>query len=326
MPTACSATTTALEPPPTARAGLVARVPTLGAGLGKRLGAWLTDLEYRLRVSWPFTYGRGARRVFYPGCSLTAADPELVMRTYAWLRARDPDVELWSDCCGMPLEKFASPQAAARGRDRTRRQLREAGTEEIITACGNCAVQFDALAVPGLQITSLYGLLAEQDWGPRPLATPAVVHHPCSARVDKGQQKHFNALADRLQLTVVNADSSKHPLPCCLVRTPKAMAKRGALASTRLVTYCAHCTVSFQSDIPTRHVLQETFGAPEDRWVRRGKFSRFLQYRRFARMAVARLLSPTAHPALAPPRPQLPAIDNSADCGACVTAMPRETP
>ncbi len=298
MPTSCSATNTALDPRPVARAGIVARVRAAGVGLGKRLGAWLTDLEYRLRVSWPFTHGRGARRVFYPGCSLTAADPELVMRTYRWLRERDPEVELWSDCCGMPLEKFASPAAAEHGRALTRRKLRDAGTEEIITACGNCAVQFGALAVPGVRVTSLYGLLAEHDWGPRSLATPAVVHHPCSARIDKGQQQHFNALANRLELTVANADSSKHPLPCCLVRTPKAMAKRGALASTRLVTYCAHCTVAFQPDISTRHILQEVFGAPEDRWVRRGKFARFLQYRRFARLAVTGQLPPTTQPAL----------------------------
>ncbi len=59
MPISCSATTTALDPRPVARSGIVARVRAAGVGLGKRLGAWLTDLEYRLRVSWPFTHGRG---------------------------------------------------------------------------------------------------------------------------------------------------------------------------------------------------------------------------------------------------------------------------
>lgn len=257
------------------------------ARLSSWLGARVTDLEYRMRVARPFTHGRGARRVFYPGCSLTAADPELVLRAYEWLRARDPDVALWSDCCGMPLEKFSTPDAAARGRARTRAQLRDAGTEEIITACGNCTVQFRALDVPGLRLTSLYGLLADEDWGPRPDRGPTVVHHPCAARIDKEQQVHFRRLANRLHLNVVNAEETKHPLACCLVKTPGAMEKRKALAGSTLVTYCAHCTVSFQRDVPTRHVLQEAFGAPGDRWTPRGKVERFVQYRRFARLADA---------------------------------------
>ncbi|MBI2390852.1 MAG: TVP38/TMEM64 family protein [Deltaproteobacteria bacterium] len=251
----------------------------------KWAGGLLTDLEYRLRVSRPFTHGSGAPRVFYPGCSLTAADPALVMRAYKWLRARDPTVVLWSDCCGMPLEKFSSPRAAERGRDRTRRLLRESGTTEIITACGNCTVQFQRLGVDGLRLTSLYGLLAEEDWGPRPSVAPTVVHHPCSARTDKSQQTHFRRLADRLHLDVVNAGDAKHQLSCCLIESPAAKAKRAALADKQLITYCAHCTMGFQKDIPTRHVLQEIFGAPDERWAPQGKVARFGRYRSFARMA-----------------------------------------
>lgn len=248
----------------------------------------LIDLEYWLRIAKPFTHGEGAPRVFYPGCSLTAADPALVMRAYEWLRARDPNIELWSDCCGMPVEKFSSPEAAERSRERTRRQLRDAGTREIITACGNCTVQFNSLNVPDLRVTSLYGLLAEEDWGPRPESAPVVVHHPCSARIDKTQQTHFRSLAGRLNLRVINADEKKHPLACCLVKTPAAMEKRKALAEQPLITYCAHCTMGFQQDIPTRHVLQEVFGRPEDQWKPQGKVARFGQYRRFAREAAKR--------------------------------------
>jgi Fe-S oxidoreductase len=257
------------------------------AGLRAWLAAWLIDVEFRLRTWAPFTHGGGACRVFYPGCSLAAADPALVMRTYEWLRARDPELALWSDCCGMPLEKFSSPGAAARGRERTRRKVEETGTTEIITACGNCTAQFEKLEIPGLRLTSVYGLLAQEDWGPRPEGMPSVVHHPCSARVDKEQQQHFGALAKRLRLNVLNAEETRHPLACCLVKTPGAMAKRQALAGTQLVTYCAHCTMAFQPDIPTRHILQEAFGLPGERWRARGKVSRFAQYRRLARLAKA---------------------------------------
>jgi hypothetical protein len=248
------------------------------------LNAWVTDLEYRARIASPFTFGTGSRRVFFPGCSLTAADPELVLRSFEWLKARDPTITLWSDCCGMPLEKFSTPAAAARGRERTRRVLAESGTTEIITACGNCTVQFKKLGGDAPRVTSLYALLAEDEWGPRARALPAVVHHPCSARIDKQQQVHFKALANKLGLQVANLDDPKHPLPCCLTTGPGAQAKRDALKDQRVVTYCAHCTVSFQRDVPTRHVLQEAFDS-ETRWRPRGKVGRFLQYFRFRRLA-----------------------------------------
>lgn len=248
------------------------------------LNARITWLEYRLRVARPFTVGRGARRVFYPGCSLPAADPALVMKSFEWLKARDPDVELWSDCCGMPLDKFSTPEASARGHRETKQKLLDAGTTELITACGNCTVQFKKLKVEGLRITSLYALLAEGEWGPRAPALAATVHHPCSARIDKSQQVHFKALADRLGLTLKNADDPKHPLPCCLTKGESADARRKALARESLITYCGHCTVSFQKDLPTRHVLQEVFDSKE-RWRPRGKLGRFLQYFRLARLA-----------------------------------------
>lgn len=273
--------------PPSSPAPRRSRRPSapLGARLRKWLGAAATDLEYRLRVARPFTHGAGSARVFYPGCSLTAADPELVLRAYEWLRARDPSVTLWSDCCGMPLEKFSTKEAAERGRERTRAKLREGGTTEIITACGNCTVQFESLEVPGLKLTSLYGLLAEEDHGVPADDTPTVVHHPCSARIDKTQQQSFRKLANRLHLNVVNLDEAKHPLACCLVKTPGAMAKRKALEGGKLVTYCAHCTMGFQEDVPTRHVLQEIFGKPEERWSHKGKVERFREYKRFAALA-----------------------------------------
>jgi hypothetical protein len=258
---------------------------TLLRALLRTLNAWLTDLEYRLRTRWPFALGTGARRVFFPGCALTAADPALTLKTYQWLKERDPTVELWSDCCGMPLEKFSSPEAATRGRDRIRRLLESTKTTELITACGNCTVQFKGLQVPGLRITSLYRLLAAEDWGPRAPAQPTVLHHPCSARIDRTQQEDFGALASRLGLPLSNGTSKTHPLTCCLVRTKAAQKRREALAGQRLITYCAHCTVSFQDSVPSRHVLQEAFGTAEERWAPRGKLGRLLQYFRFARLA-----------------------------------------
>jgi hypothetical protein len=253
--------------------------------LKRRIAAWITDLEYRLRASWPFALGSGARRVFFPGCALPAADPKLTLKTYEWLKARDPSVELWSDCCGQPLEKFSTEAAAARGRERMRRLLTATRTTEIITACGNCAVQFNGLDIPGLRVTSVYRLLAEEDWGSRASAPPSVVHHPCSARIDKAQQEDFHVLARRLSLKLSNAEDKVHPLPCCLVKSPSALARRAALSQQPVITYCAHCTVTFQADLSTRHVLQEVFGSAGQRWRARGKLGRFLQYFRFARLA-----------------------------------------
>ncbi len=245
---------------------------------GARVRAWWTRLEHRLRTSESFTVRQAAPRVFFPGCSLSGVDPGLVVRVLERLRESDPRVGLWSECCGRPLEQFDAGDGG-RGEQRLAARFRDAGVQEVITACGNCAVTLERLEkyAPGLRVTSLYQVLADTQSPRLSQAVRMTVHHPCPARTHPAQREAFFALADQIGLTVVNRGQRGHALPCCLKRGPAARRRRQLMAHQQVVTYCAHCATSFQRDVPTRHVLQ-IFFEDEEHWFEDGKLARFENY------------------------------------------------
>ncbi|MBU0552852.1 hypothetical protein KKF91_17460 [Myxococcota bacterium] len=254
----------------------------MAASAGGRAWAWL---EYQLRRAWPFGLRTPQqRRYFYPGCALTSAAPELTVQVWRHLKAQDPDIGLWLDCCAYPLRmqrpKDPTPEAL-RAEAVIGRRVARAGVEEIITACGNCAHQFERLGVP---TRSLYDLLAQdQAWaGALAGEAPVIVHHPCPARVDLEQAAAFESLAALAALP--RAPQKKHPLSCCLNKDATAQRRRAALKDQPLVTYCGHCTRSFQRDIPTRHILQLLF-KEDRRLIPAGRGRWFLNYLRARLMA-----------------------------------------
>ncbi len=252
--------------------------------------AWWTRFEHWLRTSDSFTVRQAARRVFFPGCSLSGADPELVARVVEHLRQQDSSVGLWSECCGSPLAQLGGVKETRPHQQSLAERLRNAGVREVITACGNCAVSLEQMRsdVPGLQVRSLYEVLAKDP--PTDLATadPLAVHHPCPARTRPAQRQAFFALADRVGITLSNRERAGHALPCCLKRGPAAQKRRLAMAHQEVVTYCAHCTMSFQRDVPTRHILQLVFGT-DSRWHKKGKLALFESYLALKSAAATRL-------------------------------------
>lgn len=243
---------------------------------------WFKRTEIKLKNASLFSFRQAARRVFYPGCSLPGADPEFCYRVYGELRKRDPELGLWFDCCAMPLRMMRARQQAEREEEDLLRKMVVAGVEEVITACGNCYQQFAAFGEGSIKPVLLYDLLEAGELSAE--EGDPFIHHPCFARQNPALQTGALALADGLGIRLKNRDSSEHPLACCLHRNAKAMQRRESLHGERLLTYCAHCVVSFQDDIPTRHLLQELYGS-DHVWRPQGKIALFANYRRFCRLA-----------------------------------------
>ncbi len=242
---------------------------------------WLRRKELRLKNSSFFTLHLPARRVFYPGCSLPAADPDFCLKVYRELQKNDPQLGLWFDCCAMPLRLSRDRTAAVREETTLLNGLLAAGVEEVITACGNCYQQFSEFAEGRIRVRMLYDLLEAErlpDTG-----SARVIHHPCFARKDPALQRGAARLIGDLGLRVRKVTDREHPLACCLHHNESAVKRRRALRGEELLTYCAHCVVTFQEDIPTRHLLQEVYGSRAV-WRSFGKYGRFANYRRFCRL------------------------------------------
>ena len=219
--------------------------------------------EHLLRTSKQFTLQTNAKRVFFPGCSLTTGSPELVKEIYEYLRNQDPDIGLQLDCCGMPLTKYVGKNAGRKTHERIAQGAQKSGVTEMITACGNCFVELKSAMekCTNVKITSLYDTLADTPPVSESLDS-VLVHHPCPARTDKAFRDSFERLAGKADIGIdTQSIQRRHALSCCLHKTPAAGKLRTEIAGSgkKVVTYCAHCVKEFRSDLPVFHVLQHLF-------------------------------------------------------------------
>lgn len=267
----------------------------------RTLKSLLFLLEFKLKNTDFFSTHKPAVMVFFPGCSLAGADPTLTKKTYDLLKESDPAMGIWFDCCGKPLDKFGHPDDARRAEEQLYQNLHRAGVKEVITACGNCHGQLAYLEVSGIKVNSLYKHIADQkvvspqntvlkeiqtddsDCKEVALLYPKewIIHHPCSSRENHSLEGDFFKFALKLKLPLVKQD--QHPLSCCLSRSEGAKKKRERMVGKEVLTYCGHCTTSFQSDFPVRHVLQVLFGS-DCVWRPKDKVSQFAAYRKMKKM------------------------------------------
>ncbi len=243
--------------------------------------SWLKRGELRLKNSRFFTSRTQNKKVFYPGCSLPGADPEFCLRVYEKLKEHEPDLGVWFDCCSKPLRMKRLHQSAERHEQTLLQQMREAGVEEVITACGNCFEQFQSFAASDLKITMVYDVLYGLDLAEG--SAGWTIHHPCFSRKEQQLQESVFRLTDRQGFTLENREQSDHPLACCLHKNQNALKRRVQLKQQKLLTYCAHCVMSFQEDIFSRHLLQELMGSNSN-WKSPGKVGLFANYRRFCKL------------------------------------------
>lgn len=200
-----------------------------------------------------------AQRIFFPGCSLTSSFPELVNLVHEELQKINPKTALWLDCCGAPLRMFVSVEAAHKYKRAYSKNLAKSGVKEIVTACGNCFLEFNEYVkeIPDLRVIPVYDELEGTALAIEN-REELLVHHPCPARKNAVFRSSFEVFAEKLGLPNGRGETDGG-LPCCLVHTPPALKRREKLKGKRLLTYCAHCTGVFQSDIPSTHILEYRF-------------------------------------------------------------------
>lgn len=245
------------------------------------MNSWFRRGNLKLKNSRFFSSRTAAKRVFYPGCSLPGADPDFCLQVYEKLKEQDPDLGLWFDCCAKPLRLKKDHLAAGKAERALLQSLLDAGVEEVITACGNCFEQFSSFAEESLKITMVYDALQGLELSKG--SAGWTIHHPCFSRVQPQMQESVFRLADQHGFTLKNRDQQDHSLACCLHKTKKTVQRRAELKQEKLLTYCAHCVMSFQQDIPARHLLQELLGSTAH-WRAPGKVGLFANYRRFCKL------------------------------------------
>lgn len=232
--------------------------------LFKPLASYKHKLDVKFRMSRFFSFRFKQKRLFFPGCSLSSASPELITQTFQNLRIQDPNIGLWLSCCGMPIKKFVNKQDFEVTKQKLEREIKENDIEEVITSCGNCFKTFLEIRsdIPNLKVSSVYNYLTKSNVSLKSHNTEYIVHHPCSARSNQDFQDSFKKCVEEFDLQIKNT-RKKHPLLCCLVNNDSQANRISQIKDQNVITYCGHCTKQFQDKVSTKHILQVLFQKEE---------------------------------------------------------------
>jgi len=229
---------------------------------------------------------KDVKRVFLPGCSLSAYSPDLVMKTYGYLKEKLPDTAIMLQCCGQPTKSIGEEEEFKNKYKLLEDMLRESGAEEIITACQNCYKLISENS-PEYKVKSLWTVI--KDLGIPETAKNVgkdsdlvfSIHDACPTRYNTEIQDAIRYIVNEMGYKIEESEYSREKTICCGMGGMVLPANKeifdivsGNAARNfkvdHIITYCASCREAMvRSGKKSVHILDLVFGG---RWSRNSKF------------------------------------------------------
>lgn len=210
------------------------------------------------------------KRVFFPGCSLSAYSPDLVLKAYKYLLQVMPGTGIILNCCGKPGKDIGDNNRFHTIFNKTIKEFSRLGITEIVVACINCHKIFRENS--DIKLKSIYEVIAEKDskiTNPHN-NTEITIHDSCPARYSPKIRKAVRAIALNKGFKINEMKLNNEFTQCCGAggcspmgnrtlsdRHTKTRAKQ---VKGKLISYCAHCREKFSSYTPSLHILDLYFG------------------------------------------------------------------
>jgi NADPH-dependent glutamate synthase beta subunit-like oxidoreductase len=219
-----------------------------------------------------------SRYLFFPGCQLTASNPDYVEKVYSWLLQQpefdgNAGVGLALRCCGAPARWAGRQDLFEESRKEFLKEYDRLGKPEVILACSSCYQVFKE-SFPDISIRSLWTLLDGSDLvkeaSGKTKSTRVSIHDPCTTRYETAIQDSVRNITSELGNTVEELPLSREKTECCsygghmwLANRPlseKVIDRRIAESDNAFVTYCVMCRDFFsRHGKQTYHILDLLF-------------------------------------------------------------------
>ncbi|WP_320171266.1 pyridine nucleotide-disulfide oxidoreductase/dicluster-binding protein [Maridesulfovibrio sp.] len=194
-----------------------------------------------------------SNRIFFPGCQLTASDPEAVKRAYEYIRANvDGETGLMLRCCGAPADWGGEKEMFGSKSESLSEEWEKLGRPGIIAACPSC-LETLAKALPQAEIESLWSVLAEKtdSFSQVEQSLKLSLQDPCTARNNQVLMNDVRLLLSSLDITFNEPELSGTSTECCgfgglLASANPSLSetvarRRGEKLTDDGITYCAMC-------------------------------------------------------------------------------------
>lgn len=201
-------------------------------------------------------------RIFFPGCSLSSYSPDIVKKTYEYLKEKLPGIGIALKCCGNPTYSMGQTDKFNNLYQSVQSEFEESGVEEVIVACQNCYKVIKENS-PNIKITSLWDVISKcgvpeskKDYF-QSVDKVFSIHDPCPTRNESHIHDSIRDITDQLGINIVEMKFIREKTLCCgsgamIGVTNKKLAsqqreKRASQSdSDYIITYCEECVESMK--------------------------------------------------------------------------------
>ncbi len=192
--------------------------------------------------------------LFFPGCQLSASDPQEVEQVYAYLCQKlSGGVGLLLHCCGVPADWAGRKDLFQATLTEISQQHLKMGQPRVILACPSCYQVFKQ-NLPEIEIISLWEIL-EQSGLPQSKTEGShgliTIHDPCSSRHEPQMHESVRRLLKQAGYQIEELPLSREKTTCCSYGgevwlanpelSQKVVERRINDSPLDYVTYCAVC-------------------------------------------------------------------------------------
>lgn len=228
------------------------------------------NLSSSFTLSLPYKDAEDCTRVFFPGCSLSGYSPDLVIKTYHYLRERLPGIGIILGCCGAPTWELGEEQRFREISDGLESAVRELAASEVVVACPYCYYTFKH-SKPRFEVRPLYEMMLEiglpethieHEW-------TFSLHDSCKVRWEEGIQDSIRTIVTKIGHRVEEMEYSRDMTRCCGLGgvipfvdfdlSKKITKRRTYEAAFDILTYCGSCRETLAREKPCVHVLDLIF-------------------------------------------------------------------
>ena len=221
-------------------------------------------------LSLPDPNSTECKRVFFPGCNLSAYSPPLVIATWDYLRAKLPGTGIILRCCGALSYDLGKHSQFQEISHQLENEVHKLGASELITGCPECYDTIKRVA-PSYRLRSLYEVMAETGISDIPKGSGQIftLHDSCKTRWERGIQDSVRNLVATTGYQIEEMRYSRELTRCCgqggliVALNPFLVfgLTKSRLAESHfdMLTYCAACRETFAMHKPTLHILDLMF-------------------------------------------------------------------
>jgi glutamate synthase (NADPH/NADH) small chain len=218
-----------------------------------------------------------SKYLFFPGCQLSASNPEYIEKLYSLLRENqelnNDGIGLALRCCGAPARWAGRDDLFQQSREEFLNEYLSLDKPEVILACSSCYQVFKE-EYPEISIVSLWDVLDSSSLiksNPNTAINLSLsIHDPCSTRYETSIHRSSRHIIETLGFKVEELPLNRERTECCsygglmwlanreLAR--KVVDRRINQSENAYVTYCAMCRDFFnRQGKTTYHILDLLF-------------------------------------------------------------------